>query len=150
MYCLADPITQPVTLFDFNQFSERELMDTKEAAGIYVYDLYQLISNDRIEMYKLNAALVGKSSSLSYCSSNARLGFIRNYHHLSMLPIVHRNTIRFLGMKARQNYLIFREHGNFLSGYSRSGELTTWCKKSGQIVGHNIDNFKPNLELSDF
>ena len=40
MYCLADPITQPVTLFDYNQVSERELMDTKEAAGIYVYDLY--------------------------------------------------------------------------------------------------------------
>lgn len=38
-----------------------------------------------------------------------RLGFLSDLHEINIMPLPHRNTLRLLGAKKRENYLIWRE-----------------------------------------
>ena len=81
---------------------------------------------------------------------SARVGFVKDYHNLCMMPLVHRNTIRFLGMLHRQHYLILRENQGLLTGMTRAGEIISWSVKTGKIVYRNVEEEKPNFEYKDF
>lgn len=52
-----------------------------------------------------------------------------------MLPFPHRNTINFLGMGDKSEYLIWREKDGFFTGLHRSGQLRVWSVGSGKFIG---------------
>ena len=53
---------------------------------------------------------------------------------MRILPFPHRNTISFLGMGCRQEYLIWREKDGFFTALSQEGILTTWVVASGRML----------------
>ena len=44
----------------------------------------------------------------------------------------HRNTVNFLGMQPKENYLIWREKNGFFTAMEKSGQLHTWAMASGK------------------
>ena len=103
-------------------------------SGLFVYDISQLVTDSIVEIYKLNSALVGVNDVMAMSEYSSRIAFIRDYDHLSMIPLVHRNTISFLGMLQRQDYLIMREYKETMTALSRYGEITSWSTRTGLIL----------------
>jgi hypothetical protein len=66
-----------------------------------------------------------------------------------MVPVPHRNTINFLGMQPKYNYLIWREVNGIFTALDKQGEVRAWVIGTGKsikplITVGNIDvnNFK--------
>lgn len=49
-----------------------------------------------------------------------------------MQPFSHRNCMEFLGMDAKENYVIWREKNGFFSAVNLEGEIHTWGMASGK------------------
>lgn len=138
MYCLCEDNKDTLKKFDFkkktNQ-SARGASITKQEHGLYVYDICRLLQEGQIENYLLAPAVVGLSSYIDFSDFSQRLSYFTSFEKISMLPFPHRNTINFIGMGNKEEYLIWREKGGFFTGLHKSGELRIWSLGSGKFIG---------------
>jgi hypothetical protein len=60
---------------------------------------------------------------------------LKDFNDIEMVPVPHRNTINFLGMQAKQNYLIWREvNGDFTALDAKTTEVKAWSIATGKIT----------------
>jgi hypothetical protein len=95
----------------------------KEAAGLYAYDLKMLASQGDLITYRLKAAIVGVNRHIDFCDNSQRISFLKDFDTIDMVPVPHRNTINFLGMKSKRNYIIWRESDGLLTALLENGQL---------------------------
>jgi len=100
--------------------------------------------------YKLKNAVVGVNRHIDFCNSSFRIAFLKDFDTIEMVPVPHRNTINFLGMQSKRNYLIWRENFGVLTALDKNGVLQSWVITTGktkkpEVTQTNID-FK-NYEL---
>jgi hypothetical protein len=51
------------------------------------------------------------------------------------MPMVHRNTLKFIGMDSKQKYLIWHEaKGCFSALHKESGTIQTWSIPTGKLL----------------
>ena len=51
------------------------------------------------------------------------------------MPFAHRNTINFLGMSSRRDYLVWREKNGFFTALTRGERiLRTWSVATGKLL----------------
>ena len=62
------------------------------------------------------------------------MSFCKDFNTMQILPFAHRNTINFLGMGVRQDYLIWREINGYFTALSNEGILRTWSVGSGKLL----------------
>ena len=91
-----------------------------------------LIRTGQIELYQIGKAIVGVNDFLDYCQDFERITFVQNFSFIQLQPFCHRNTIEFLGMENKLNYLIWREKNGFFSALDVDGEMHTWSMASGK------------------
>ena len=75
--------------------------------GLCVYDFSRLLEGN-LEVHKLSDALVGSNSFIDYNKATQTISFMKNYSQIVMMPLPHRNTIKFFGMGDKKDYLIWR------------------------------------------
>lgn len=51
-----------------------------------------------------------------------------------MLAFPHRNTVKFMGMKPKKEYLVWRAKNGFFTALDKNGELLTWSMVTGDIL----------------
>ena len=61
---------------------------------------------------------------------------------MQILPFSHRNTINFLGMSAKMDYLIWREKNGFFTAFDTNGTLRTWSLATGKL----LYQYKPDIK----
>ena len=149
MYCLADAVKNPISKIDNQENENTAFKDCKETSGLFCYDLYRLMNEGRLDQYKLASALVGINSNLSYSEFNQRMSFCKDFTTMQILPFAHRNTINFLGMGIRQDYLIWREKNGFFTCLSTEGILRTWSIATGKLLYRVKQKYKPD-EMSNY
>lgn len=93
----------------------------KDVPGLYAYDLNRLANSQILTTYKLKDAIVGVNKHIDFCHSSYRISFLKNFDNIEMVPVPHRNTINFLGMQPKQNYLIWRETGGIFTALDTKG-----------------------------
>lgn len=49
-----------------------------------------------------------------------------------MIPIPHRNTINFIGIGPKDDYLIWRHSGGTFTALSKNGKLNIWSVATGK------------------
>lgn len=65
--------------------------------------------------------------------------FLKNFDALEIVPVLHRNTISFIGMDKRSKYLAARVIHDRFTVLSHHNLLTTWNSLTGKYVSdHNI------------
>jgi len=74
-------------------------------------------------VYKLKNAVVGVNRHIDFCNSSFRIAFLKDFDTIEMVPVPHRNTINFLGMQSKSNYLIWRECNGILNALDKTGTL---------------------------
>jgi hypothetical protein len=84
--------------------------------------------------YKLKTAVVGVNRHIDFCNSSFRIAFLKDFDTIEMVPVPHRNTINFLGMQSKNNYLIWRENDGVLNALDKKGDLQAWVIATGKTI----------------
>ena len=136
LYCLCNPTRGEIEKHGEieGEGIESVSKNIDRVSGLYVYDLPRLVKDGVVELYKLQGASVGVNTNLDLSSYNQKLSFLKSYSAVSIFPVIHRNTMSFLGMGSKTEYLIWRESNGFFTALSRKGFLTTWSIATGHIL----------------
>jgi len=144
MYCLCGAVSDPIVKIDGPDGTDVTFKEFTETSGFFVYDLSRLVRSEKFEIYKLRSALVGINTLLTYSQFNQRMSFLKDFNTIQILPFMHRNTINFLGMSGREDYLIWREKGGFFTALNqKDGTIQTWSVASGKLLYSYKECFKP-------
>jgi len=65
-------------------------------------------------------------------SDQDRIIFIENFAAIQLMPLIHLNTINFVGMYEKDHYLIWREKNGFFTALDDAGDLHTWSMLTGR------------------
>lgn len=57
-----------------------------------------------------------------------------DYESVKIVPVLHRNTISFFGMKRKSKYVSFRKHNDKLTGLDYNNVLSTFSIATGKIL----------------
>ena len=147
MYCLAGDIRDPIKKSAAKDKTGVVCKEMTETSGFYIYDISRLVTSDKLELYKLQSAVVGVNTDLSVSQFNERLSFIKDYNSIGILPFCHRNTVNFLGMGSREDYRIWRETDTFFTALRKDGTINMWSIPTGQLVYRCEE--KEKFKLSD-
>jgi len=102
----------------------------------------RLIKDVNVEIYQLVSKCVLGANDQMELSDQRRISFVENFSAIQLLPLIHKNTIPFVGMQSRDQYLICREKNGFFTALDLQGELHTWSIPTGN---HLFE--KPDEEL---
>ena len=75
--------------------------------GLYVYDFTKILEGT-IEVHNLSNALVGANDFIDFDLEMQTISFIKSYSTIRIMPLPHRNTIKFFGMGNKNDYLVWR------------------------------------------
>ena len=101
--------------------------------GLYVYDFSRLLEGD-LEVHSLSPALAGANDFIDFDLVTQTIAFIRNYSQIALMPLPHRNTIKFFGMGNKSDYLIWRQEDGCFTALDKSLRITTWSTVTGKIL----------------
>ena len=101
--------------------------------GLYVYDFSRLLKGD-VEVHSLRSALVGANDFIDFDLVTQTIAFIRNYKEIALMPLPHRNTIKFFGMGNKSDYVIWRQQDGCFTALDKSLRITTWSTVTGKIL----------------
>jgi hypothetical protein len=138
VYCLCEDSKETQQKFDLRRKTvgnARGAQISNQEHGLYVYDIGRLLQEGQVESYLLAPAIVGLSNYIDYSDFSQRVSYQTSFEKISMMPFPHRNTINFIGMGIKEEYLIWREKGGFFTGLHKSGELRIWSIGSGKFIG---------------
>jgi hypothetical protein len=71
-----------------------------------------------------------------------------NYESIKIVPVLHRNVIGFIGMKPREDYIVFKRVRDRLAALDRKGRITVWSVLTGKVLEHRSTN--KNFDMADF
>jgi hypothetical protein len=54
-----------------------------------------------LTLYSLKDAIVGVNRHIDFCHISQRISFLKDFSNIKMVPVPHRNTINFLGMRPK-------------------------------------------------
>ena len=77
---------------------------------------------------------MGVNKHIDFCHRSYRISFLKNFDNIEMVPCPHRNTINFLGMQPKQNYLIWRETAGVFTALDTEGRLQAWVIGTGKTT----------------
>ena len=104
------------------------------APGLYVYDFSRLLEG-AVEVHNLGRALVGANDFIDFDFGMQTISFIKSYSTIRIMPLPHRNTIKFFGMGNKSDYLVWRQQdGAFAALDKRSLHVTMWSTVTGKII----------------
>jgi hypothetical protein len=124
-------------------------------AGVFLYDIEQVI-NKKAQRIKLDDAIVSANNQFTYSVYNHRFAFLADFQFIMFMPLVHRNTLKFIGADLKRKYIIWYEsEGQFSALHRESWEIQTWGMATGKLIEHypvespgNLINSKDMMKYS--
>ena len=71
-----------------------------------------------------------------------------SYESIKIVPVLHRSVLGFIGMKPREDYLVFKKSRDRLMALDRKGRVTTWSVLTGKVLEHKSTS--KSLEINDY
>jgi len=91
---------------------------SEESSGVYLFDFKRLIKDAHIEILQLTKCVLGVNNQFEL-SDQDRISFVENFSAIQLLPLIHLNSINFVGMKKKSEYLIWREKNGFFTALDK-------------------------------
>ena len=129
-------VAQTIGKFDDSEEETEEIVQDSNHftdSGFYVYDLQQMFDG-KIEKYKLSNAIGGQCSLVNSSKFSNRFSFLQSYDNIVVIPFPHLNTINFIGMGQKSDYLIWRAKNSFFTALDKTNMLYTWSMLSGKML----------------
>jgi hypothetical protein len=81
---------------------------TKPDTGLCLYDFEDIIKNKKIRSLLMKENEFGCNSSFSYCQLESRIGYFNTLKFAMIVPLLHTNAIKFVGLTDPENYLAYK------------------------------------------
>lgn len=102
--------------------------------GVYFYDINELATKKEDGVnFRIKKAIVGKSTLFDYYRDDERFAYLESFERFKIVPLLHRNTINFIGMQKRDNYVGFKKDLDILIALDKHNRLTTWSACTGKV-----------------
>lgn len=142
-----------MTLIDNHYLYSIMNENSDQPSGFYIQSINTFINpkNKKVDSsknFKLKNALGGQSNILKYFYDQDKVAIQSDFSSIRILPIIHRNTLSFYGMKPSTSYLAFRRLDDKLIGLDRHQTLTTWSLMTAKIT--NTFTFTDDKDLAGF
>jgi hypothetical protein len=91
---------------DLHEEDQKEMSRTEEKIapnkeyGVFIYDMLQVLQKSKMKL-KIAEALVAVNTQLVHSAYNQRFSFLKDFRNLIFMPMVHRNTLKFIGMDSK-------------------------------------------------
>ena len=152
LYITADLSNNTSIQLHDSETGESTVIPLKQKEGLYVITVKALF-NGTIERYKISMYGTGGCSSLiEYNSNKGRLALMEDYDTIVVMSEPQLNTVNFIGMGNKHEYLMWRDKHGFFTALNRKGELSTWSILTGKILyslkmdddasGEILDNYE--------
>jgi len=92
--------------------------------------------------------MVGVNNHIDFCNNSYRIAFLKDFNTIELVPVPHRNTINFLGMKRKSQFLIWREVSGVFTALDAKGVLRAWVIGTGKTTKPSVT--VGNIELEEF
>lgn len=130
-----------------NGFKQQKTDIKFKRDGLYCIDIGSLIGYNCLTAFKLSNAISGVRDIIEFGPDSQRVSFLTNWNQLSMLSFPHTNTVHFLGMRQKKDYLIWRSKNGFFCALDRKGVLSTWSMVTGDLLyQQHCDDFKVDIK----
>lgn len=103
------------------------------SSGFRLYDIENCINKGQDLSYLLSRVQVGCQGLIDFSHTNQRLVFLSSYDNIEVVPVLHRNTISFIGMSKRESYIATRVIDDKFIALSKKNQLTTWGTLNGKV-----------------
>ena len=98
-----------------------------------MYDFSRLIEGN-LEVHILSDAMVRSNNHIDYNKQTQTISFIKDYSSIVMIPLLHRNNIKFFGMGDKKDYLIWRQQKGTFTALDKRLDITSWSTVTGKII----------------
>jgi hypothetical protein len=105
-----------------------------------LYDIWNCISTNSTLSYELSQVQVGCQALIDFSLRNQRFLYQSSFNNLEVVPVLHRNSIYFMGMRERDTFLATRVIDDRFIALDAKNHLTTWSTVNGKV------RFEWNLE----
>ena len=85
---------------------------------------------------------MGKNDHIDYGLNNQRFAIIEDYKKILIIPALHLSQINFMGMKNRDEYLIWKDEQTTFTAVSKDLDIRIWSK----LTGNEIECVYPDLD----
>lgn len=123
---------------------------TRMRPGFFVYDVNRMLEG-AIEVHKLEDAMVGSQDYIDFDFETQTIAFLKDLSAIHLMPLIHRNTLKFFGMDKKSNYLIWRQQDGIFTAVNKKLKITMWSTVSGKILSQQtdaIDDYDPTEPIS--
>mmetsp|Transcript_28426 Transcript_28426/g.27391 ORF Transcript_28426/g.27391 Transcript_28426/m.27391 type:complete len:118 (+) Transcript_28426:1919-2272(+) len=83
----------------------------KEDCGLYYYNMNDLIQNlqdDQVKTLHFTFIDIGVNKHLQYSHDERRVGYFNSLSHITIIPLLHNNTNKFIGIDKPHKYMAYR------------------------------------------
>lgn len=101
--------------------------------GLRLYNLDRIIERNECKGTPVKRLEVGAQDDLEFNAQVGRIGFIQSITELVLTPLLHRNTVRFFGMKDTKEYLCYKVKNDKLLTLTHDKHLQQWNIISGKL-----------------
>ncbi len=85
---------------------------------------------------------------VDYSVTNSRMAYMESFEELTILPVLNRNCLNFMGLTDKDDYIATRQYRGKFVALTRECELFTWSMKTGQflskhhVTGHDWSEYE--------
>ena len=132
----VDQYVKGLYFSDYNYLYTLSKDGPNHEGGLRLYDINNVIEKEKDISYLLNGKItVGCQNDIDFSMQNQRIIFQSSFKAIIVLPVLHRNTVSFIGMKPRSEYLAYKIDRDKLIALSNINILSTWDVLTGVLLG---------------
>lgn len=75
---------------------------------------------------------------MDYSQSNTRISFMKDLSQITIIPLLHENTLSFFSMPERHTIAAIKREHDRLYALTFKGEIYGWEISTGKLVAFNI------------
>lgn len=97
-------------------------------------DVKLLADNNTLTYFHLSRAIVGANELFDCSLEQNRILFFQNLTRIRLMSMPHRSSVKFMGMRKKHHYLIWRDKNGFFSALDANGQFSTWSMVTGDVI----------------
>jgi len=128
---IYDQFVRGLFFFDSTYAYALSIPHKNRKGGLRLYEANGLLEGQS-DSYLMQQASIGILGHIDFNRANCRLCYMKTAETLEIVPLLHRNTIAFLGMPERHQVVCTRTQNDKFSILTTDKDIITWDITTGK------------------
>ena len=103
-------------------------------AGLRLYDLTDMMTIKKCNPIQVKSFDVGFKGNQQYSAAIERFAFQKGQIQITVVPILHRNNIKFLNFQS-DDQIHYKVHNDVYTSLEEDGKMKSWSMLNGKFLG---------------